>query len=96
MVTKIIGYERKAGNLTSDRTGELIDYDNHYLYYTVSDVEGVTGQKAGEVKINTKKLTVHGAQSLDELIGKEVILGLDPSSKVPRATDIYLLPGAGK
>ena len=93
MTTIFEGYERKAGSMTSERTGELIDYDNHMVYYTVEGVEGVNGKKAGEAKIKTKNLTVHGVQTLDELIGKQVIFVVDPSAKTPTITDIYLVGG---
>ncbi len=91
MKTIFEGYERKAGSLTSERTGELIDYDNHVIYYTVEDVEGITGKKAGEAKIKTKKLCIHGAERLEDLIGKPVILAMDTSTRVPTVSDIYLL-----
>ena len=86
MTTIFEGYERKAGSLTSERTGELIDY-------TVEGAEGVTGRKTGEAKIKTSKLTVHGVKTLEELIGKPVILALDTTSKSPMVTDIYLVGG---
>ena len=93
MTTIFEGYERKAGSLTSERTGELIDYDNHMIYFTVEGAEGVSGKKTGEAKIKTSKLTVHGVKTLDELIGKPVILALDTTSKSPMVTDIYLVGG---
>ena len=80
--------------MVSERTGEQIDYDNHMIYFTVEGAEGVVGRKTGEAKVKTRRLTVHGAKSLDELIGKTVILALDPSSKTPQVTDIYLVGGA--
>ena len=91
MKTVFEGYERKAGSMVSERTGEQIDYDNHVIYFTVEGAEGVCGKKTGEAKIKTKKLCIHGAQTMDELIGKSVILAMDPSAKVPTVSDIYLL-----
>lgn len=96
MKTIFEGYEQKAGSLTSERTGELIDYDNHMIYYTVDGVEGVNGKKTGEYKVKTSKLTVHGVKTLGELIGKQVLFVVDPSAKIPTVTDIYLVSGGDK
>lgn len=97
MITTFLGYKRKDGTFSREGTGEVINYDNHYVYYKVADVPDVVGEMVGIAKMNTQRLNIYGAQNLDELIGKPVIFAIDPSSDAanPRVTDIYLLSALG-
>lgn len=97
MITIFRGYQRKDGSFPREGTGEIINYDNTMIFYLVKDVPGVVGEKSGQAKISTKNLHIFGAQTLDELLYKPVVLGIDPSSDPanPRVTDIYLLSAFG-
>ena len=97
MITTFLGYKRKDGTFSREGTGEVINYDNHYVYYKVADVPDVVGEMVGIAKMNTQRLNIYGARNLDELIGKPVIFAIDPSSDAanPRVTDIYLLSALG-
>ena len=70
MITTFLGYKRKDGTFSREGTGEVINYDNHYVYYKVADVPDVVGEMVGIAKMNTQRLNIYGAQNLDELIGK--------------------------
>ena len=97
MITIFYGYQRKDGSFSREGTGELINYDNTTIFYVVKDAPGVVGDMTGKAKISTKNLHIYGAQTLDELDKKPVVLGIDPSSDPanPRVTDIYLLSALG-
>ena len=97
MITTFLGYKRKDGTFSREGTGEVINYDNHYVYYKVADAPDVVGEMVGIAKMNTQRLNIYGAQHLDELIGKPVVFAIDPSTDAanPRVTDIYLLSALG-
>lgn len=97
MITTFLGYKRKDGTFSREGTGEVIQYDNHYVYYKVADAPDVIGEMVGVAKMNTNRLNIYGAKTLDELLGQPVVLAIDPSGDAgnPRVTDIYLLSALG-
>ena len=81
---KFVGYERKQGSFVNKETGEKVEYDNVELYVTGDATEkpGVVGMFCDSFPAKMEKLKITGAKSLDELIGKPVILVQDLTAKV--------------
>lgn len=51
MSTKFIGYKRKNGSFTNEKTGEVILYDNYDLYFITGEVPDVIGYYPSSYKV---------------------------------------------
>ena len=81
---KLIGYQRKQGNFTNKDTGELVNYDNTELFYVSDEKPEVKGMYCDSAKAKTEALTIVGAKSIDDAIGKEVYLIVDVTQKTDK------------
>lgn len=70
-VVKVIGYENKKGTFKNEQ-GKEIEYDNTYLYCTYEN-ENTVGEGCRVYKL-ARDCEFQNFQSLDDLIGNEVIL----------------------
>ena len=106
MVVKIIGVESKAGSFTAQQTGQVIDYNNIYLYAVrtlpvVTDGRICSGEVPETIKIKNDSSVIRGvfnrdmsAKDMVEMIGKEYNVYYDNHNKVDMI--IPLDPPAGK
>lgn len=51
MATKFIGFKRKKGSFTNEKTGELVSYDNYSLYFITGGVPDIVGYYPSDYKI---------------------------------------------
>ena len=105
MIVRIIGVEAKAGSFTSQSTGQVIDYNNVYLYgiRTLSEpTDGrlYNGEIPETIKIKNDKDVVRSifsqemtAKDFTDMIGKEYNVYYDKNGKPDM---INPLPPAGK
>lgn len=96
MSTVLRGYERKEGQFVNEKTGEMITYDNILLHYTSNDREEVTGLYCGSIKCKSGSFKLVGANNLDELIGKPVLMVMDLTDKTPTVGALVLDPSGGE
>ena len=105
MIVRIIGVEAKTGSFTSPSTGQVIDYNNIYLYgiHSLSkpkDGRLCNGEIPETIKIKNDKDVVRSIFSQEmsgkdyiEMIGKEYNVYYDKNGKPDM---INPLPPAGK
>lgn len=79
---KLIGYERKTGNMTDKETGERIEWDNYLLHYVTDERPEVKGLFADNVTAKVDGLQILNAKSIDEALNKQVIFAIDMTSKI--------------
>ena len=79
---KLIGYERKSGSMPNEKTGELIEWDNYVLHYVTDERPEVTGLFADNVTAKVDGLQFTGFKTLDDVLNKQVMFGMDMTSKV--------------
>lgn len=89
MATVLRGYEHKEGTFTNKQTGELITYDSFVLHVTSDDREEVTGLFCDHLKCKAGTFKVIGADGLDDLIDREVILAMDVTTASPTVNAVY-------
>lgn len=106
MVVRIIGVEAKAGSFTSQQSGQVIDYNNIYLYAvrTLSqptDNRLCSGEVPETIKIKNDSAVIRGvfnremsAKDFTDMIGKEYNVYYDNHNRVDMI--ISLEPPAGK
>ena len=95
MSTVLRGYERREGQFTQKDTGEVIAYDNIMLHYTSDDRDEITGLFCGSIKCKSGSFKLVGADKLDDLIGKPVLMVMDLTEKTPTVGALYLDPTGG-
>lgn len=91
MATVLMGYENKAGQFTNRETGELIAYDNYVLHFTSDDREEVKGWFCGSIKCKSGTFRIIGADTIDECLGKEVLMVMDMTASTPTVGSIVLV-----
>lgn len=79
---KLIGYERKTGNMQDTKTGELIEWDNYLLHYVTDERPEVKGLFADNVTAKVDGLQILNAKSIDEALNKQVMFAIDMTSKI--------------
>ena len=79
---KLIGYERKTGNMTDQKTGEVIEWDNYNLHYVTDERSEVKGLFADNVTAKVEGLQLIGCKSIEEALNKQVMFAIDMTSKV--------------
>lgn len=105
MVVRIIGVESKSGSFVNQSTGQMIDYNNIYLYAVrtlsvPSDGRLCTGEIPETIKIKNDKNVILGifnqemsAKDFTDMIGKEYNVYYDKNGK---ADMIFPLASAAK
>jgi hypothetical protein len=78
---KLVGYERKTGNMVDTKTGQLIEWDKYILHYLTDERPEVKGMFADNVEADPKKLQFMGCKTIDEALGKQVMFGTDMTAK---------------
>ena len=58
---KLVGYERKTGNMVDTKTGQLIEWDKYILHYLTDERPEVKGMFADNVEADPKKLQFMGS-----------------------------------
>ena len=94
MVVRVIGVEVKSGSFTNQSTGQVIDYNNIYLYCIrplaeTTDGRLCSGEIPETVKIKNDKDVVRSvfnqemsSKDFTDMIGKEYNVGYDSHQKV--------------
>lgn len=105
MLVKIVGVENKSGSFTSQSTGQVIDYNNLYLYAVrslsqASDGRLCVGETVESIKIKNDVNVIRSifskemsAKDFIEMVGKEYNVFYDKNGK---ADMIYPIETAGK
>ena len=78
---KLVGYERKTGNMVDTKTGQLIEWDKYILHYLTDERPEVKGMFADNVEADPKKLQFMGCKNIDEALNKQVMFGTDMTAK---------------
>ena len=85
------GYERKQGAFTNEKTGERIEYDSYQLHFLTDERQEGTGMYCDHMKCSPD-VQFYGFKTLDDIIDKEVVFGLDVTSeKTPKINKIILI-----
>ncbi len=101
MATKFIGFKRKKGSFTNEKTGEVIAYDNYDLYFITGGVPDITGYypSAYKVKGNTIRQILGFEASagdnevlgiLHDMVNKDVLLSVLSVDDKPVVTGLAL------
>ena len=80
---KLLGYENKTGSFKNKDTGEFIQYDNYVLHFVTDERAEVKGLFCGSAKTKREDLIFMGFNSLEEVLGQEVIFGFDMTGNTP-------------
>lgn len=79
MATILRGFKRKKGNFVNDAK-QLIDYDNLTLYFTDDSDMDTIGETSGMISAGAEEFQLIGAEKLQDLIGRPIMMVIDPSS----------------
>lgn len=79
---KLVGYERKTGNMVNKQTAEVIEWDNYVLHYITDERPEVKGVFADNVTAKVEGLQLHGCKTIDEALNKQVMFGMDMTAKI--------------
>ena len=89
-MTKLIGFEKKAGTFTS-ASNEKINYDNVIVYIAEED-KNVTGLRSEQFKIKTSDLvSVFGTNDLSSFLDREIEIKCSISNMRISVTKVYLV-----
>ena len=89
-MTKLIGFEKKAGTFTS-ASNEKINYDNVIVYIAEED-KNVTGLRSEQFKIKTSDLVnVFGTNDLTSFLDREIEIKCSISNMRISVTKVYLV-----
>lgn len=103
MATKFIGFKRKNGTFTNDKTGEVVAYDNYDLFFITGNVPDIVGYYPSDYKIKGNVIRqVVGLDSsagdsdvlslLHDMINNEVLLNVLNVDDKPVVTGLALVP----
>lgn len=103
MATKFIGFKRKNGTFTNDKTGEVVAYDNYDLFLITGNVPDVSGYYPSAYKIKGNVIRqIVGLDSsagdadvqrlLHDMINQEVLLNVLNVDDKPVVTGLALVP----
>lgn len=103
MATKFIGFKRKNGTFTNDKTGEVVAYDNYDLFLITGNVPDVSGYYPSAYKIKGNVIRqIVGLDSsagdadvqslLHAMINQEVLLNVLNVDDKPVVTGLALVP----
>lgn len=101
MATKFIGYKRKNGSFTNEKTGEVVAYDNYDLYFITGGVPDITGYypSAYKVKGNAVRQILGFEsnagdnvvlQTLHDMVNNDVLLSVLSVDDKPVVTGLAL------
>lgn len=104
MATKFIGFKRKNGSFTNEKTGEVVQFDNYDLFFITGSVPDIVGYYPSEYRIKGNVirqvlgLNVNAGDSdvlslLHDTINKEVMLSVLSVDDKPVVTGLIPLPG---
>ncbi len=62
MATKFIGFKHSKGDFTSEKTGEVINYNNYDFYFITGAVPGVSGYYPSSYQVK-------GAYTVSQVLG---------------------------
>lgn len=96
---KIVGFQRKDGKFTDEKTGRNVVYDNVVLFYLSDCVKNVVGCSTGEIKVSfdqCKSVTGYDYVELPELLNKNVDLSYIPVGKYQQLSSIRVVDDGGK
>lgn len=107
MATKFIGYKRKNGSFTNEKTGEVVSYDNYDLYFITGGVPEITGYYPSSYKIkgnSVRQILGMNAQvgdnevlaTLSRMVNKDVLLSVLNVDDKPFVTELLLVNPLGK
>ena len=105
MATKFIGFKRKNGSFTNDKTGEVVQFDNYDLFFITGSVPEIVGYYPSEYRIKGNVIRqVLGLDSsavdsdvltqLHDMINNEVLLSVLNVDDKPTVTGLFLMPQA--
>lgn len=105
MATKFIGFKRKNGSFTNDKTGEVVQFDNYDLFFITGSVPDIVGYYPSEYRIKGNVIRqVLGLDSsavdsvvltqLHDMINNEVLLSVLNVDDKPTVTGLFLMPQA--
>lgn len=101
MATKFIGFKRKNGSFTNDKTGELVLYDNYDLYFITGGVPDITGYYPSAYKVKGNVIRqILGFEAnvgdndvlsfLHDMVNKDVLLSVLSVDDKPVVTGLAL------
>lgn len=107
MATKFIGFKRKNGSFTNEKTGEVINFDNYDLYFITGGVPDITGYYPSSYKIKSNAVRqILGMDvkvgdnevlaTLSRMVNKDVLLSVLSVDDKPVVTGLVLVAPLGK
>lgn len=72
MATKFIGFKRKNGTFTNEKTGELVSFDNYDLYFITGSVPDIVGYYPSEYRV--KGNIIRQILGYDSKVGDDIVL----------------------
>lgn len=103
MAIKFIGYKRSDGSFTNEKTGEVVNYDNFYLYFAYGGLPDMVGFYPSTHKIKTSSIRnlldipdttdiSKVFEILNSYLNKDVLLSVVSIDDKPVVTNLSLAP----